>query len=106
MASSLFWFLLFQLPLAAILTIFSFRLRSDAHMPQFIPATFDLLTLTAQDIAQHLSNQTFTSLQLTKEYLRRIELDDRSGLQLHTILRALDLFYHHDSEKFIHRSWT
>jgi amidase len=55
-------------------------------MPKLIPASFDLLTLTAQDATQLLSNQTFTSLQLTQEYLRRIELDDRSGLGLHTML--------------------
>ncbi|KAK3376844.1 amidase signature domain-containing protein [Lasiosphaeria ovina] len=37
-------------------------------------------------VAQLLSNRTFTSLQLTKEYLRRIALDDKSGLQLHAML--------------------
>jgi len=61
-------------------------LRGDAHTPTSIPTTFDLLTLTARDLAQLLSNRTFTSLQLTKEYLRRIDIDDRSGLHLRTVL--------------------
>lgn len=74
--------LFFPLALTAILS----WLNGDAHTPKSIPAFFDLLTLTAQDITQLLSNQTFTSLQLTQEYLRRIELDDRSGLGLHTML--------------------
>lgn len=79
-----FWLYFLLLPLA-LAAIFSW-LSGDAHAPKSIPAAFDLLTLTAQDVAQLLSNQTFTSLQLTLEYLRRIELDDRSGLGLHTML--------------------
>jgi hypothetical protein len=81
MGSRLYWLFL-SLALTAILP----WLSRDAHIPQSIPASFDLLTITAQDITQLLRNQTFTSFQLTQEYLRRIELDDRSGLRLHTML--------------------
>ncbi|KAJ6079729.1 amidase family protein [Penicillium canescens] len=61
-------------------------LSRDNHTPLYIPASLDLLTLSAHDIADLLRNNTINSLQITKEYLRRIELDDRSGLGLHTIL--------------------
>lgn len=76
-----FWFF-FPLAITAILV----WLGRDVHTPRSIPASFDLLTLTAQEIAQLLNNKTFTSLELTKEYLRRIELDNRSGLRLLTML--------------------
>lgn len=81
MGSRLYW-LFFSLVLSAFLP----WLSGDAHTPKSIPVSFDLLTLTAQDVAQLLRNQTFTSFQLIQEYLRRIELDDRSGLGLHTML--------------------
>ncbi len=81
MASPLYWILL-PLALAAVVT----WLSGDVHAPRLVPASCNLLTLTAQDITQLLHNQTFTSLQLTKEYLRRIALDDRAGLQLRTML--------------------
>ncbi|KAJ5799445.1 amidase family protein [Penicillium psychrosexuale] len=61
-------------------------LSRDNHSPLYIPTSLDLLTLTTHDIADLLGNNTINSLQITKEYLRRIELDDRSGLGLHTIL--------------------
>ncbi|KAH6640376.1 amidase family protein [Chaetomium tenue] len=83
MASRRYWlFFSLTLALAAILP----WLGSDPHTPKSIPASFDLLTLTAHDITKLLGNQTFTSLQLTQAYLRRIEFDDRSGLGLHTML--------------------
>jgi len=90
-------------PLVAILA--SMWLGSDVHAPRWIPASFDLLTLTAQDLTQLLSNQTFTSAQLTKEYLRRIELDDKSGLRLRTMLEitppaiALRIAHERDAER-------
>lgn len=61
-------------------------LSHDDHSPLYIPTSLDLLTLSAHGITDLLRNNTITSLQITKEYLRRIELDDRSGLGLRTIL--------------------
>ncbi|KAJ5415178.1 amidase family protein [Penicillium sp. CMV-2018d] len=61
-------------------------LSHDGHSPLYVPTSLDLLTLSAHDITDLLRNNTITSLQITKEYLRRIELDDRSGLGLRTIL--------------------
>jgi|UniRef100_A0A0B7KB88 amidase len=83
MAPRISWVLV-PLAIAASLAWFA----GDVHSPKTIPSSIDLLTLTARDVAELLNNQTFTSLQVTQEYLRRIDLDDRSGLGLHTMLEV------------------
>ncbi|CAH0021083.1 unnamed protein product [Clonostachys rhizophaga] len=83
MAPRISWVLV-PLAVAASLAWFA----GDVHSPKTIPSSIDLLTLTARDVAELLNNQTFTSLQVTQEYLRRIDLDDRSGLGLHTMLEV------------------
>lgn len=82
MVTRTIWFL------CVVLVALAIWLNRDNHSPVFIPTSLDLLTLSAHDIANLLENNTITSLQITKEYLRRIQLDDRSGLGLHTILES------------------
>ncbi|CAG9981907.1 unnamed protein product [Clonostachys byssicola] len=83
MASHISW-IFASLAVAACLAWFA----GDVHSPKTTPSSIDLLTLTARDVAELLNNQTFTSLQVTQEYLRQIDLDDRSGLGLHTMLEV------------------
>ncbi|KAJ5962526.1 hypothetical protein N7501_007467 [Penicillium viridicatum] len=71
---------------AAVVALAITWLSHDDHSPLYVPTSLDLLTLSAHDITDLLRNNAITSLQITKEYLRRIELDDRSGLGLRTIL--------------------
>ena len=80
-------------------------LGHDPHSSVYIPASLDLLTLNAHEIADLLGNYTITSVQLTKEYLRRIELDDKSGLGVQTILeltpfsKLIDIANERESER-------
>ncbi|KAK2591840.1 hypothetical protein QQS21_010479 [Conoideocrella luteorostrata] len=77
--------------LALIAGLATSWLNRDRHLPQHIPPYVDLLSMTARDIASLLENNTFTSLEVVNEYVRRIKLDDRSGLGLHSILELTPL---------------
>lgn len=71
---------------AVVVALATSWLSHDDHSPLYIPTSLDLLTLSARDITDILRNSTITSLQITEEYLRRIKLDDRSGLGPRTML--------------------
>lgn len=66
--------------------ILAFWLRVDVHRNVFLPRNIDLLTVETRDLANGLHNGSITSVQLIREYLRRIKLDNHQGLQLRAVL--------------------
>lgn len=61
-------------------------LGTDVHRNLYLPASIDLLTVTASELSQQLSDGSISSLQLVEEYYRRIRIEDTQGLSLRAIL--------------------
>ncbi|KAJ9094936.1 hypothetical protein QFC21_005728 [Naganishia friedmannii] len=51
-------------------------------------ASIDLLTATIEEVQQHLTSGTITSVQLCKTYLARIEANNRKGLELRAVMET------------------
>ncbi|KAJ9116369.1 hypothetical protein QFC22_004810 [Naganishia vaughanmartiniae] len=58
------------------------------HLKSDFPADINLLTATIQDLQSYLTNGSITSVQLTKEYLLRIEANNYAGLELRAVLET------------------
>ncbi|KAJ9102881.1 hypothetical protein QFC19_004611 [Naganishia cerealis] len=52
------------------------------------PHAIDLLTATIKDLQECLSNGTITTVQMVKEYLARIEANNRKGLELRAVMET------------------
>lgn len=61
-------------------------LGTDIHRNLYLPASIDLLTITASELSRQLSDGSISSLQLVEEYHRRIRIDNTQGLSLRAIL--------------------
>lgn len=61
-------------------------LAQDFHRNTTLLSSIDLLTATAQELSQLLSDISISSLQLVEEYHKRAQLDDTQGLSLRAIL--------------------
>ncbi|KAI5453075.1 hypothetical protein NCC49_006104 [Naganishia albida] len=62
-------------------------LQSPLTTTEF-PDHVDLLTVTIQQLRDHLRKGAFTSVQLVQEYLRRIERDNHRGLELGAVIEV------------------
>ncbi|KAJ9124753.1 hypothetical protein QFC24_003121 [Naganishia onofrii] len=58
------------------------------HPKSDFPSDINLLTATIQDLQAYLTNGSITSVQLTKEYLVRIEANNYAGLELRAVLET------------------
>ncbi|QKX64793.1 uncharacterized protein TRUGW13939_11969 [Talaromyces rugulosus] len=81
----LFSFAFLFLVLAITVTWFG----EDVHRNRYLPPSVDLLTATAEQISQQLQNRSITSLQLVKERVRRIELDNTQGFGLQAVMNVV-----------------
>lgn len=74
------------LTLIATSILLGILLAQDFDRNNTLPSSIDLLTATAQELSQLLSESSISSLQLVEEYHKRVQLDNTQDLSLRAIL--------------------